>query len=295
MRVIRGRKALITGAASGIGRALALALAREGADLYLVDIDEASLAATARAARLRGVEVATQTCDLSDPAAISECVAALRARFGVLHILVNCAGLAYYGPTQQMTSAQWNTLVAVNLLAPAQLSRELLPLLTAQEEAHILNICSIFSLLPLRKGAAYQLSKYGLLGLSRALRAEYGRAGFGVTALCPGFVRTPMLESTGELGSCEKRRQIGTLASLTAEAVAARAIKALRANRGVVVMTGIGRVLWWVDRMAPGLLDWLAREGWRRKAAIWVDPAAAAQRPSGAPVSQESQRATNFN
>src|SRR5262249_46107546 len=119
MRVIRGRKALITGAASGIGRAIALALAREGADLYLVDIDEKALAATARAGRLQGVEVATQICDLSEPAAISECVAALRTWSGALHILVNNAGRVYYGPTDQMTSAQWNALIAVNLLAPA--------------------------------------------------------------------------------------------------------------------------------------------------------------------------------
>src|SRR5262249_14219352 len=158
------------------------------------------------------VEVATQICDLSEPAAISECVAALRTWSGALHILVNNAGRVYYGPTDQMTSAQWNALIAVNLLAPAQLVRELLPLLVAEQEAPIPHVCSLFALLPLRKGAAYQMSKYGLLGLSRALRAEYGRASFGVTALCPGFVRTPMIESTGDLGSCEKRRQIGALA-----------------------------------------------------------------------------------
>jgi 3-oxoacyl-[acyl-carrier protein] reductase len=268
MKVIRGRQALVTGAASGIGRAIALALAREGADLYLIDINADGLTATAEAARAHGVAVATRICDLREPAAITATVAALRERFGTLHILVNNAGIAHYGPTEQMTAAQWNALVAVNLLAPAQLIRELLPLLAAQDEAHILNVCSIFGLLPLRKGAAYQMSKFGLVGLTQALRAEYARATFGVTALCPGFVRTPMIEGAAN----GMDRQIPAWATSRVETVAARAIKALRRNRGLVVISPIGRALWWLSRLSPGLLDWLVREGWRRKGRVSVGP-----------------------
>jgi 3-oxoacyl-[acyl-carrier protein] reductase len=262
MQVIRGKKALVTGAASGIGRALALALAREGADLYLVDRDEVNLAAVAREARGLGVAVATQVCDLTQPSQISAAVRSVLS--GGVNILVNNAGVAYYGATHDMTVEQWDRLMAINLLAPIQLVRELMPALLAQDEAHILNICSIFGLVPLRKGAAYQTSKFGLVGLSAALRAEYGRD-LGVSALCPGFVRTALLETfeTGDPG--RPRHVVPAWLCTSPEKVAAVAIRAIRRNRGMVVVTPAARLMWWLARFSPGLLDWLTRQGWRGK------------------------------
>jgi 3-oxoacyl-[acyl-carrier protein] reductase len=263
MQVMRGKKALVTGAASGIGRALALALAREGAELYLVDVDEVNLDATARDARAFGVAATAQVCDLTQPSQISATVRSVLSEGG-LNILVNNAGVAYYGATHDMTAAHWDRVIALNLLAPIALVRELLPALLAQEEAHILNICSIFGLVPLRKGAAYQTSKFALVGLSAALRAEYGRD-IGVTALCPGFVRTALLETfaTGDPGRA--RHVVPAWLCTTPERVAAVAIRAIRRNRGVVVITPAARLLWWLARFAPGLLDWLTRQGWRGK------------------------------
>src|SRR5262245_33971218 len=129
MRCIRGRKALVTGAASGIGRAIALALAREGADLFLLDIDATNLAATAREAASRGVAVVVHPCDLAQPADITAAVETLAATWGCLDILVNNAGLSYYGPTDLMSPELCDRIMAVNLMAPIQLTRELMPLL----------------------------------------------------------------------------------------------------------------------------------------------------------------------
>jgi 3-oxoacyl-[acyl-carrier protein] reductase len=264
MQAIRGKKALVTGAASGIGRALALALAREGADLYLVDRDEVQLAAAAREAQGLGVSVVARVCDLTQPSAITAMVQSVLSGGGALNILVNNAGVAYYGATHDMTAEQWERIMAVNLLAPIQLVRELMPTLLAQDEAHVVNVCSIFGLVPLRKGAAYQASKFGLVGLSAALRAEYGRD-IGVTALCPGFVRTPMLETfaTGKPG--QQRHAIPAWLCASPEQVAAVAIRAIRRNKGLVVITPAARVLWWMARLSPGLLDWVTRQGWRGK------------------------------
>src|SRR5437899_793482 len=181
MKVIRGKRAVVTGAASGIGRAIALALARQGADLYLIDIDAEALAATAREVTACGVTVATAACDLTQPVQVSATVKSLVSAWDDrVHILVNNAGVAYYGPTHEMSAGQWQRILAVNLLTPIQLVRELLPVLARQDEAHILNICSIFGLVTLRKGAAYQATKSGLVGFTAALRAEYGRRSFGV-------------------------------------------------------------------------------------------------------------------
>jgi 3-oxoacyl-[acyl-carrier protein] reductase len=264
MQVIRGRKALVTGAASGIGRALALALAREGADLFLIDIDVGNLAAVAGAARSLGVTVATRVCDLTQSSEIAASVQEVLSGGGVLNILVNNAGAAYYGATHDMTAEQWERIIALNLLAPIQLVREFLPTLLAQDEAHVVNVCSIFGLVPLRKGAAYQVSKFGLVGLSAALRAEYGRD-IGVTALCPGFVRTPLLETFATGAPEQRRHAIPSWLCASPEQVAAAAVRAIRRNKGMVVITPAARLLWWTARFAPGLLDWVTRQGWRGK------------------------------
>jgi 3-oxoacyl-[acyl-carrier protein] reductase len=264
MQVIRGRRALVTGAASGIGRALALALAEEGADLFLIDKDEGGLAAAAREAARLGVAVETRVCDLTQSAEIAACVRSVLSGRGPLNILVNNAGAAYYGATHDMAAEQWERIIAVNLLAPIQLVRELMPTLLAQDEAHVVNVCSIFGLVPLRKGAAYQTSKFGLVGLSAALRAEYGRE-IGVTALCPGFVRTPLLETfeTGAPG--QQRHAIPAWLCARPEQVAAATMRAIRRNKGLVVITPAARLLWLMGRLSPGLLDWVTRQGWRGK------------------------------
>lgn len=263
MKIIRGKKALVTGGASGIGRAVALALAKEGADLYLIDIDGDKLAATAREVGRSGVAVLTHVCDLSDPKQITGAVNALVAAWGRLDILVNNAGTLYYGPTQKMTGDQWNHILSVNLLAPIQLVCELLPILTAQAETHIVNVSSIFGLVPMRKIAAYQTSKFGLVGFSAAIRAEYNRHGCGVTALCPGFVRTAMINEFVAAGP-DQRDRVPAWICTSAEEVAKQAIRAIRRNKALVVISPMAHLLWWFARVSPGLFDWVVRQGWRR-------------------------------
>jgi 3-oxoacyl-[acyl-carrier protein] reductase len=254
---------MVTGAANGIGRAIALALAAEGADLYLVDIDSENLDATAEGARGYGVEVVTLACDLTEPAQVDAAVARVGA-WGGLNILINNAGLAYYGPTHLMTDAQWNGIMAVNLLAPIQLVRALLPTLLAADEAHILNMCSMFGLTTWRKTLAYQTTKFGLVGFTAGLRADYCRDHFGVTALCPGFVQSALVEDYAA-GEPHKRRSVPRWICTTPETVATRAIRAIRKNQGMVVITPPAHLWWRLGRFFPGLVDWLIREGWRRR------------------------------
>jgi NAD(P)-dependent dehydrogenase (short-subunit alcohol dehydrogenase family) len=137
MRSFRGKKALVTGAASGIGSAIVMALAKEGTSLWLVDIDEASLASTAREAESHGVTVVTSVCDLADPEQITAVVGSVLSTWGDLNILVNSAGITHYGPMHLITGDQWQRILSVNLLAPIQLVRELFATLVAQDDAHI--------------------------------------------------------------------------------------------------------------------------------------------------------------
>jgi 3-oxoacyl-[acyl-carrier protein] reductase len=267
MKIIRGKRTVVTGAASGIGRAIALAMAKEGANLFLIDIDGENLAAAGLAARDHGVEVLTAVCDLAEPAQISETVANLRNAWGELDILVNNAGIGFFGSTQLMTDAQWRRIIAVNLLAPIQLVRELFPLLVESEGAHILNVCSILGLVPWRRAAAYQTTKFAMVGFTTALRAEYCRDRFGVTALCPGLVRSSLLDER-EAALPGARLRVPTWLYTTPEKIAASAVSAIRRNRYVVVTPLIWKVTWWLTRLCPGLVNWLLRDGWRRKGKI---------------------------
>ncbi len=263
MKTIRGKKALVTGASSGIGRAIAVALAREGADLILVGRNEARLEATANEARSNGVTATCFRCDLSQPAEITATVQSIVAA-STIDILVNNAGVIYYGATDQMLHQEAGQILSTNLLAPIQLVHELLPTLLSRPEAHIVNVASIAGLITMRKGSAYQASKFGLVGFSSALRAEYVRYGLGVSVLCPGLVRTPMLDRLAVDPETQKRRTLLDWASSTPEHVAEVTIRAIRANKGLVVTAGPLRFVWWLTRLSPRLTGWIMQQGWRR-------------------------------
>jgi 3-oxoacyl-[acyl-carrier protein] reductase len=271
MRVIRGKKAMVTGAASGIGRAIALELAKEGADLFLVDIKADALAAVAQEARGRGVNVMTAVSDLADPSQISSTIEQLRKTWKRLNILVNNAGTTYYGQTHLMTGEQWKRIMAVNLMAPIQLVHELLPMLLAAEDAHILNVSSIFGLVTWRKTTAYQTSKFGLVGFSNALRAEYSGENFGVTALCPGFVQSRLLEDC-ETDKADRKVTVPAWICATPEQTAVKAVRAIRKNKGLVLVTPAAHFYWRLMRFSPALVDWLMREGWRRRGKTAAPP-----------------------
>ncbi len=200
MRDLPGKRALVTGAASGIGRAIALEFARQGIHLYLVDIDAGGLAKVAAECRTSGpnelkIEVLERRCDVSQSNEVSAAVNAILHHWGGVDILVNNAGITYYGHTDEMSAEHWDRLMRINLSSHVQFTRELLPSLLARREGHVLNVCSMFGLLAMPKLTAYCTSKYAMVGFSEALRVEYGREGLGVTALCPGFVATNLFTS----------------------------------------------------------------------------------------------------
>src|SRR3954470_16679982 len=116
MEQLRGKKALVTGAASGLGRAVALALSREGVDVWMLDIDLARLTLVVSEATTHGIEAIARHCDVTKPAAITHAIEEMLSQWGHLDILINNAGVAYYGPTEKMTAEQWDWLMAINLM-----------------------------------------------------------------------------------------------------------------------------------------------------------------------------------
>jgi len=155
--------------------------------------------------------------------------------------------------------------LGINLLAPIQITRELLPTLLSRPDAHIVNVCSIAGLVAGARTTAYHVSKFGLVGFTESLRAEYGRRGIGVTALCPGPVRTNLYRAAV---SAKKRKPVvpepPAWLSTSPEHVAAAALRAITKNRRFVLVTPVAHALYNAKRFAPALLDWMHQFG-RRK------------------------------
>jgi short-subunit dehydrogenase len=251
MKSLAGKTALVTGAAAGIGRALALRLAKAGVQLHLLDLDEANLLSLADEIKLAGATAAIHVCDLQRPEQIAAALRQVIAAGGV-DILINNAGVGYWGPTHEMPAAHWDRVLAINLHAPLQIVRELLPSLLARDEAHIVNMSSMLGLIGGPRAAAYSVSKFGLQGLTESLRAEYGRSKLGVTAVCPGFATTKILESARRAGS-RHYKQIHPWLMTTPEHIADRTIAALYRNQPLVVITPLAQLLWLGKRLAPSL------------------------------------------
>lgn len=267
MKILRGRTAFVTGAASGIGRAIAIALAQEGVNLVLTDHDAAGLESTQREAAKLGVSVSTAICDLTQPEEITGMLDRLFSA-APLHILVNCAGIALYGQQRSVSDSDWRNLMAINLLAPMQIATHLINVLARSDEAHIVNMSSIFGLVPVRGLAAYQASKYGLVGFTLAMRNDYHRRNFGVSVICPGLVKTPMVEPDGPSKIYSKMPRIPAWLFTTPERVAQATVKAIKRDKGLVIITFAAHFMWYLNRFFPGLVDLLNREGWRSRGAI---------------------------
>jgi 3-oxoacyl-[acyl-carrier protein] reductase len=261
MKLGTGTKAIVTGAASGIGKATVLALARKGVALWLVDIDGSGLQSVADQVQTLGASAETTICDLLQPGAVDELVARIRQHWPNPNILINSAGVAAYGATHEMGEAAWDRVIGINLNVPIKLTNALLPTLIAQPEAHVVNLCSIFGLTSMPQLAAYQTSKFGLVGYSLALDAEYGRRGFGVTAVCPGIVRTPMIARM-DVVMAQSQVKIPSWIGLTAETVARRIVRAIETDAGLIVIAPTAHLLWWITRLAPGFTRWLHRGKW---------------------------------
>ncbi len=256
MRDLRGKRALVTGAASGIGRALALELARRGVRLFLLDLDREKLDAVIDEARRLGVEALGSRCDVSVPREIDDAVAMVLTAWGGVDLLVNNAGVAFYGPTHEMTGAQWDRVMSVNLLAPIHFTRLLLPELRKNAESHILNVCSITGLVAKRRTCAYQTSKFGMVGLSLSLRAEYSPYGIGVTALCPGFTHTNLFVNAERQGMLRRRPKLRRWWMVSADYVAKKGVAAVIHNRGLVVVPLLAWAAWCLQRISPAIFDW---------------------------------------
>jgi 3-hydroxybutyrate dehydrogenase len=195
MAKLRGRVALVTGGGRGIGRAIALAFAAEGAKVAVTARTDAELREVVAAVHAQGGEAVALTADVADRATTQSLLGRVQEALGTVEILVNNAGVGSSAdprPVAEYDDAFWDLSLAVNLTAPYLLCKAALPGMIARKWGRIINVASINGRVPSPHAAAYVASKHGLLGLTRALALEVAKDGVTVNAICPGPVRTAM-------------------------------------------------------------------------------------------------------
>ncbi len=200
MKDLAGKTAFVTGAASGIGLGIATALAQAGAKVMLCDIEEPALARAVAGLKGTNADVDGVRADVSLKAELEAAAEALMARYGKAHILVNNAGVSGGGSYGSWTAAGWDWTLGVNLMAVVWGIEIFGPLIEQHGEGgHIVSTASIAGLVSNPVTISYNVSKYGVVALSEGLRPALALRGIGVSVLCPGFVRTEIVESVRNL------------------------------------------------------------------------------------------------
>ncbi len=184
------RRALITGASSGIGKATTLAFAKAGIDVALVSRSQEKLQAVASAAQETGVEAKAYPLDLAQISQVQERISAIAADFGSIDILVNNAGMGYTGALSETPLEDWLQVMNLNLTSAFQCILGILPMMRAHQRGTIINVASVAAQQPFPNWGAYSVSKAGVIALSKTLAQEERAHGIRVTAICPGSVNT---------------------------------------------------------------------------------------------------------
>lgn len=256
----RGKKCLITGAASGIGRATALALAARGAELYLTDRDEVGLAQTVADAKALGAEVpAHRALDISDYDQVAAFAADIHAAHSSMDVVMNIAGVSAWGTVDQLTHQHWRSMIDVNLMGPIHVIETFLPpMVQARRGGHLVNVSSAAGIVALPWHSAYSASKYGLRGLSEVLRFDLARHRIGVSVVVPGAVKTGLVQTVQIAGVDREdpnvQKWVDRFAghAISAEKAADKILAGMARNRFLIytsvdirALYAFKRVAWW--------------------------------------------------
>lgn len=253
---LKGGVAVVTGAASGIGAALAEALAAKGCDMAIADVNDVGLSRTAEAARAKGVKVSTHIVDVSKAQACADFPAQVLAEHGRVTVLVNNAGVAMFGRFDELTIDEFEWLLSINLLGVVRLTKAFLPHLQEQPAAHIANVSSIFGVIAPPGQSAYCASKFGVRGFSESLRHELTGSNVTLTVIHPGGVATNIASSARvaqgapAIGEEAKKRFQTFLAKPPAEA-AADIVRAIETRAPRLLIGSDARRMELVQRLFP--------------------------------------------
>jgi NAD(P)-dependent dehydrogenase (short-subunit alcohol dehydrogenase family) len=273
-------RGVITGAASGLGRAFAVELAGRGARLLLADVDEVGLAETARLVRDKGGEAKVTRCDVRDEAAVVALAERADETLGGTDLLINNAGVAVGGDFAQIPMDDWRWVMDVNLWGVVYGCHVFVPRMVRQGRGFVLNVASAAGLLAPPRMAPYNVAKAGVVALSETLHAEFADRGVRVSVLCPtffetGLLRTARVTDQKMTGSVERQMRAN---KVQAQGVARAGLEAVARGQLYAVPMRDGRIFWRLKRalpaMFPAVAAWGVRAASRRRPAGSTDPSA---------------------
>jgi NAD(P)-dependent dehydrogenase (short-subunit alcohol dehydrogenase family) len=253
-----GKRCFLTGAASGIGRATALKLAADGAELFLTDRNAEGLEQTVADARaLGGTVSAHRALDVSDYEQVAAFAADIHGAHPSMDVVMNIAGVSAWGTVSHLTHEHWESMVSINLMGPIHVIETFVPpMVAAGRGGHLVNVSSAAGLVALPWHAAYSASKYGLRGLSEVLRFDLARHGIGVSVVVPGAVKTPLVQSVEIVGVDREHPQVRTWIdrfsghAVSPELVADKILRGVVRNRYLVYTSNDIRALYAFKRIA---------------------------------------------
>jgi 2-hydroxycyclohexanecarboxyl-CoA dehydrogenase len=249
-----GALAVVTGAGSGIGRATSLALARAGTRVVAVDIDAGAAGKTAVACGELGPESHARTCDVADAAAVQALADDVCATWEAPDVLVNNAGVGMTGRLVDTSLDDWRWLRGINLDGVLHGCKAFGPAMLAKGRGHVVNLSSALGYTPRATEIAYCTSKAAVLELSQCLRADWRPRGVSVSAICPGVINTPIIDSTRFLGdqavTADRTRKLFRRGHKP-ETVAGAVLTAIRRDRIMVAAGWEAKLGWWAHRALP--------------------------------------------
>jgi NAD(P)-dependent dehydrogenase (short-subunit alcohol dehydrogenase family) len=271
IRIFDMATAIVTGGASGIGRALAEELAKRGCEVVLVDLqielaEEVVSEISASGGKAKAVEI-----DVTDFSSMEQLVQETVKRTGRLDYIFNNAGIVIGGYVNQYGIEDWNQIVDVNLRGVVNGIQAAYKVMVEQGFGHIVNTASMAGLMPGPGNVAYTMTKHAVVGLSKSLRAEAEQMGVRVSVLCPGVVRTPILEGGGKYGKmlidtpAERVRQLWEkLKPMPPNIFAKKVLNSVAKNKAIIIVPSWWKLFWWINRLSPSLGIFLAQKRFQK-------------------------------
>jgi NAD(P)-dependent dehydrogenase (short-subunit alcohol dehydrogenase family) len=271
IRIFDGATAIITGGASGIGRALAVELAKRGCEVVLADLQIELAEKVALEIRASGSKAEAVELDVTDFPAMQHLVEETVKRTGRLDYIFNNAGIAIGGNVCHYGIEHWNQIVDVNLRGVINGVQAAYKIMMAQGFGHIINTASMAGLMISPGAVAYATTKYGVVGLSKSLRAEAANMGIRISVICPGVIRTPILEGGGKYGkmlieipSEQMRRMWERLRPMSPSRFAEKVLNLIAKNKAIIIVPSWWKLFWWINRLSPSLGMFIAQNRFQK-------------------------------
>jgi NAD(P)-dependent dehydrogenase (short-subunit alcohol dehydrogenase family) len=271
LRIFDGATAIVTGGASGIGRALGEELAKRGCEVILADLQIELAEEVAFKISVAGGKARAAKIDVTDFPAMQHLVQETVQRTGRLDYLFNNAGIVIGGYANLYGIEDWDQIIDVNLRGVINGIQAAYKVMMSQGFGHIINTASMAGLMPGPGNVAYTTTKHAVVGLSKSLRTEAAQLGVRVSVVCPGAIRTPILEGGGKYGKMlidippERARLMWEkLKPMSPNLFAEKVLNAIAKNKAIIIVPSWWRLFWWINRLSPSLGMFLAQRHFQK-------------------------------